>query len=183
VQEIEVIRQTRAFLRQYGLQGKLVRDLYTDAHPSLLADGATLTTLHQQLTTGPQQTLARLSPAAAAVLRTLLYADPVAQFLIDLLGEVSAGQPLSLRALVLLSAERNRSITPLIFFNPEVVATITNDQGQLIWQRIQPSHYRSTTFMQYKSILKHAGIIKPHRSGGSSAKTYDPDSDLWELLG
>jgi hypothetical protein len=35
--------------------------------------------------------------------------------------------------------------------------------------------------MQYKSILKHAGIIKAHRLGGSSAKKYDPDKDIWEM--
>jgi hypothetical protein len=167
------------------LQGKQVTLSFVgQAAAVLLPDSAALTSLHQQLTSsGAQQTLASLSPSAAAVLRTLLYTDPVAKFLIDLLTEVHAGQPLSLRALVLLGAERDRSMTSLIFFNPEVVATITNDQGHLIWQRIQPNHYRSTTFMQYKSILKHAGIIKPHRLGGSSAKSYDPDSDLWELLG
>jgi hypothetical protein len=36
--------------------------------------------------------------------------------------------------------------------------------------------------MQYKSILKHAGFIKPHRLGGASVKDYDPDADLWELM-
>jgi hypothetical protein len=38
--EIEVIRQTRAFLQRDGLLGHRVLDLYTDAHPTLLADTA-----------------------------------------------------------------------------------------------------------------------------------------------
>ncbi len=84
--------------------------------------------------------------------------------------------------LVLFSAERDKAITPLIFFNPEMIAEITDDHGQLAWYRIQPHHFRSTTFMQYKSILKHAGIIKPHRLGGISAKSYNPDNDIWELM-
>jgi hypothetical protein len=43
-------------------------------------------------------------------------------------------------------------------------------------------HFHSTTFMQYKSILMHAVVIKPHELGGSSAKTYGPDKDIWEFL-
>jgi hypothetical protein len=38
--EIDVIRQTRAFLQRDGLLGHRVLDLYTDAHPTLLADTA-----------------------------------------------------------------------------------------------------------------------------------------------
>jgi hypothetical protein len=50
-----------------------------------------------------------------------------------------------------------------------------------VWQRIAPQHYRSTTFFQYKSILKHAGVLAPHTLGGTSTRSYDPDADLWEL--
>ncbi len=46
---------------------------------------------------------------------------------------------------------------------------------------MEAQHFRSTTFMQYKSVLKHAGIIEPHTLGGSSSKAYDPDRDIWEL--
>lgn len=59
--------------------------------------------------------------------------------------------------------------------------TITGDDGQSLWHKVQPGHFRSTTFFQYKSILKHAGIIKAERLGGSSTKGYDPDQDRWEL--
>jgi hypothetical protein len=90
--------------------------------------------------------------------------------------------PVSKRSLVLLSAERDKTMTPLNFFNPETIDDITDDQGQLVWHRIQSHHFRSTTFMQYKSILKHAGVIKPHRLGGISAKAYEPDNDIWELM-
>jgi hypothetical protein len=44
------------------------------------------------------------------------------------------------------------------------------------------AYYRSTTFFQYKGILKHADVLAPHALGGSSTRGYDPDADLWELL-
>jgi hypothetical protein len=113
------------------------------------------------------------------VLRLLLAADPVARLLIEALD--AAGRPLSMRALVLLSAERDRALAPAVFFHPEAVAAVTGDDGQILWHRVQPQHFRSTTFLQYKSVLKHAGIVVAHQLGGSSAKTYDPDRDLWEL--
>ncbi|NTU85761.1 MAG: hypothetical protein HGA45_41605, partial [Chloroflexales bacterium] len=84
-------------------------------------------------------------------------------------------------ALVLLSAERDRALTPAVFFKPEAVPALTGDDGQILWHNVQPQHFRSTTFFQYKSVLKHAGILAPHALGGSSAKGYNPDTDLWEL--
>lgn len=108
--------------------------------------------------------------------------DPVAKFLIDVLADIGRDQPVSMCTLVMLSAERDKTITPLVFFNPEMIAVITDDLEQLAWSRIQSHHFRATTFMQYKSILKHAGVIKPHRLGGSSAKSYASDSDIWELM-
>lgn len=149
----------------------------------LLPDTAQLEAIHLQITRrGSHQTLASASPESGAVLRTLLYADPVAKFIIDVLNDVGRDQPLTMRSLVLLCAERDKAITPLIFFNPEKIDEITDDRGHLAWHRIQSHHFRGTTFMQYKSILKHAGIIKPHRLGGVSAKAYDPDADIWELM-
>ena len=116
---------------------------------------------------------------AGAVLRLLLSTDPVVRLLIDAL--MAAEQPLSMRALVVLSAERDRALAPAIFFHPEAIATVTGEDGQILWHNVLPHHFRSTTFLQYKSVLKHAGIIAPHALGGSSARAYDPDPDLWEL--
>jgi hypothetical protein len=70
----------------------------------------------------------------------------------------------------------------VIFFNPEMVPEITDDQGRLVWERIRPEHYRSTTFYQYKSVLKHAGVLAPHALGSASVRDYRPDADLWELV-
>ena len=79
-------------------------------------------------------------------------------------------------------AARDKTLTPVIFFKPEAVPEITGDQGRVVWARVQPEHYRSTTFFQYKSVLKHAGVLAPHALGGSSASGYSPENDVWELL-
>lgn len=147
---------------------------------TLLPTASQLAQLHLQLVTGKRgKTLAALNPQVGAVLRLLMSRDPVAQLLITTLQ--AAGAPLSMRALVLLSAERDRALTPAIFFHPEAVSTITGDDGRILWHKVEARHFRSTTFMQYKSVLKHAGILAPHTLGGSSSKTYDPDQDIWEL--
>jgi hypothetical protein len=51
----------------------------------------------------------------------------------------------------------------------------------VLWHKVELRHFRSTTFLQYKSVLKHAGIVAPHALGGVSAHSYDPDRDIWEL--
>lgn len=166
------------------IQGNMVSLTFIGhAVADLLPNAKTLEAIHRQIAQkATNQTLASMSPSSAAVLRCLLYTDPVAKFIIDVLLDIGTSEPVSMHSLVLLSAERDKTITPLIFFNPEVIAKITDDQGQLIWHQIQRYHFRSTTFMQYKSILKHAGIIKPHRLGGSTARNYNPDEDIWELV-
>jgi hypothetical protein len=165
------------------IQGQeIVATVVGEAVAELLPDAARLAVLHQKLTgSATGSTLAQLNPEAGAVLRCLLYNDPVCRFIVDRLGD--AGRTaLSMRALAALSAEYDKTMAVSIFFKPESISDIVDDQGRLMWYRIQPQHFRSTTFMQYKSILKHAGFIKPHRLGGASAKDYDPDTDLWELV-
>lgn len=146
----------------------------------LLPSAPELARLHEQLiAAGRGAALADLSPAVGAVLRLLLTSDPVARLVVATLE--AAGGPVSMRALVLLSAERDRALTPAVFFHAEAVAAITGDAGQILWHKVQPQHFRSGTFFQYKSILKHAGFLTPQRLGGSSSKAYDPDGDIWEL--
>jgi hypothetical protein len=148
----------------------------------LLPDAATLAAVHRRIAPRSGPPLAREHPAAAAVLRTLLQGDPVARFIIETLADIGVGLAVSLRSLVVHAAERDRALAAAIFFQPDAIATITDDQGHLVWRRIEPRHYRSTTFFQYKSILKHAGVLAPHQLGGSSTRGYDPDADIWELL-
>ena len=72
--------------------------------------------------------------------------------------------------------------TQVFFLKPESVEKLMDNKGRINWNLAEPQDYRSTTFYQYKSILKHAGIINWTTLGGATAMNYDPSRDVWELL-
>lgn len=166
------------------VQGRHVHQTFVgQAAAAILPDSPTLARIHTQLIQrSTSHTLSSLEPTAGALLRCFLYADPIARLLIDTLMEIGRNEPVTMHSLVMQVAERDKALAPTIFFQPEAIAIVTDDQGALAWHRIQPQHFRATIFMQYKSILKHAGILRSHRLGGTSAKSYDPDQDIWELI-
>lgn len=125
-------------------------------------------------------TLAEYRPAAAAILRILVLQDPMVRLVIDGLRTFSDHQA-NFADLARACDQLDHARAPIFFFNPETIEQITNEKGKLLWEQLQGHHYRSTMFYQYKSILKHAGVIKNLRLGGSTAKTYDPTQDIWAL--
>jgi hypothetical protein len=148
----------------------------------LVPDAPTLADIHHRVVgRGNEATLAQASPASGAALRCLLYTDPVVRLIVDVLKAAGTHQPIAMPGLAALAAERDKILAVTVFFNPERTSEIIDDQGRVLWHRVQPQHYRSTTYYQYKSILKHAGFLAPHPLGGSTAKHYDPDQDWWEL--
>jgi hypothetical protein len=98
------------------------------------------------------------------------------------LTDLGPNAPVPMSELVGHAAARDRTLTPVIFFKPEAVHEITDDQGRLLWDKVRPGHYRSTTFLQYKSALKHAGVLAPNPLGGASARGDSQEEDVWELL-
>ena len=106
----------------------------------------------------------------------------MARFIIDTLTDLGMNKPTPLPALVRHASSRDRALAAVVFFNPESAPEVTDDQGRLVWERVRPGHYRSTTFYQYKSVLKHAGVLAPHALGGASARDYSPEDDIWELV-
>jgi hypothetical protein len=154
----------------------------SEAAGRLLPDLAELAALDTAAARPPRQaTLAALHPQTGAVLRWLLAPDPVASLLREALADLGGG-PVTMPTLPQAALARDYAQALAICVVPEVVAAITDHRGRLRWDAVQPRHYRSTTFFQYKSILRHAGVIAPHPLGASSAATYDPDADRWELL-
>jgi hypothetical protein len=155
------------------------RTIIGNAAAQLLPSIEELRHIHQQIVRR-NGTLAEHSPQAGAVLRWLLYADPVIALIIDTLSEINTS--VSMRELVQHCAERDYAVALTIFFNPERIHEITDQRGKLTWTTVEPIHYRGTTFQQCKSILKHAGFITPHKLGGTSVKHYNPAEDIWERL-
>lgn len=155
--------------------------LQGQAASELLPDLATLAQIHQAIASrGARTTLQDQHPPSAAILRWLLAADPVAALIVETLTDLGGG-PVTLPELAQRALDRDRIRALTAFFTPEAVAEITDAQGVIIWSRVQPHHFRSTTFFQYKSVLKHAGLLTAHALGGASVVSYQPDKDIWEL--
>jgi len=149
----------------------------------LLPESAKLAEIHEQIAArGSGLTLASVHPAAGAVLRLLLYGDPVGRFIIDVLTTIGFNKSVPMSELVRKATEQDKTLSPVIFFKPEAISEISDDRGRVLWDKVRAEHYRSTTFFQYKSILKHAGVLAGHALGGASAQSYNPENDLWELL-
>ncbi|MHC1743992.1 MAG: hypothetical protein AB9873_13300 [Syntrophobacteraceae bacterium] len=75
----------------------------------------------------------------------------------------------------------DHSRVPILFPNQASAAKLADERGRIRWDEAVGEDYRSTTFLQYKSILKHSGLLRATALGGSSAKLYDPVKDIWAL--
>jgi hypothetical protein len=146
----------------------------------LLPNLASLATIHQIIKPLRGPTLDEASPPSGAVLRWLLSTNAVVQLIVETLGTLNGG-PLTMPALVQRALERDKGQALVAFFTPERLSEIMDAHDNIIWPHVTARHYRSTTYLQLKSILKHAGILAPRPLGGSSSTTYDPTQDIWEL--
>jgi len=127
-----------------------------------------------------RSTLVDIVPRAGAVLRIVLLRDPMIRLIIRGLRDLDHNQG-SMRELVQACDAIDHDRAPALFFHPERVEEITTSQGRIRWSDVEGIHFRSTTFYQAKSILKHAGILRDTGLGGASAKDYVPDDDRWAL--
>ncbi len=146
---------------------------------ALLPTPHQLAILHQQAL---KQPVASLCPQTAAVLRILLHHEPIAQFIVNVLAYFGRSQAISMTTLVEQASRVDKALTPVVFFFPKVIANLIDDQGFIVWRKVQAQHYRTTISMQYKRILTHAGLIADHGLAGTSSKQYRPDADVWELI-
>ena len=114
---------------------------------------------------------------AAAVLRLLLMRSPMTRLVVAGLRK-HRGRRVSLSQLAQTCSALDYGRAMVLFFIPERLEPITNSRGRIQWDRLRAEHYRPTTSYQYKSILKHAGIIEDTGLGGSGVT---PEDDLWGL--
>lgn len=130
---------------------------------------------------GARVTLAERAPELAAVLRILLLQDPLVRHVMEGLRRLpaSGGSAIDLAR---VGSELDPGKSLILFLKPESVPRYQRPDGKGVdWSTVQPSDFRSTTFFQYKSILRHAGILAPHALGAASVSRYVPATDWWEL--
>jgi hypothetical protein len=126
------------------------------------------------------QTLVQYAPMSAAVLRLLLLQDPMVRLVISGL-QMFSSRSANFSELAIACDKLDHASTPIFFLRPESIQVVMDEYGKIDWKKAKGEDYRSSTFYQYKSILKHAGILKETRLGGSTAKGYDPLNDIWAL--
>lgn len=125
--------------------------------------------------------LVQLEPQAAAVLRLLLLQDPMIRLVIDGLRRFPSCSA-HFADLARVCDQLDHARAPIFFLKPISASLLADHNGRIIWERATGEDYRSRMFYQYKSILKHAGILMNTSLGGSTAKSYNPTQDIWELL-
>lgn len=124
--------------------------------------------------------LVQIRPQAAAILRILLLQDPLVKLMIE--GLKSApNNSTTFNQLAIVCSQLDPARTQVFFLKPESVEKLMDKKGRIDWNLAEPKDYRSTTFYQYKSILKHAGILNWTKLGGATSMNYDPSRDIWEL--
>lgn len=124
--------------------------------------------------------LAEYAPQSAAVLRLLLLRDPIVRLMVAGLRKFDHHST-TFDQLATACDQLDHARAPIFFLKPEAAARLMDERGHIRWQEVEGEDYRSSTFYQYKSILKHAGILKPERLGGATAMGYDPTNDVWSL--
>lgn len=137
--------------------------------------------IHERLTVPrSNRTLHDEHRTSAAALKLLLLQDPIVRLVVEglhLLG--NGGGTFDRLAATCSKIDKRRST--IFFLKPEATTQWVNIDGGVDWAAVPGGDYRSSTFFQYKSVLKHAGLIMPHNLGTASAKNYDPKTDIWEL--
>lgn len=136
--------------------------------------------VHARLTDrGARLTLNQVHPTSAAALRLLRLQDPIVRLVMEGLRSLGAAGG-SFDRLASACSALDPCRASIFFLKPEAAANWVRDNGTVDWPSVPGEDYRSTTFFQYKSILKHAGLIASGALGGASARQYSATKDLWQ---
>ncbi len=166
------------------IDGKCVRltDVGAAVRVVLPADVNQWQLIHERVAARSERiTLSVMNPLAGAALRLLLLQDPIVRMVVEGLRRFE-GWRATFMALAGQCAQIDHRRASIFFLKPEAAVQRSDARGVVDWSSVVAEDLRSTTFYQYKSILKHAGILAPSRLGGASTKGYDVKKDVWELL-
>jgi hypothetical protein len=134
--------------------------------------------IHERASKGERAALSVLCPSAAAALRLLLLRHGTVSLLIE--GLKSLGGVGSLADLARACDRLDHELAPVVFLTPVGMAAAQDERGRINWNVAGQGVWRTTTGFQLKSVLRHAGILSPASSLGSSTSP-DPVSDFWSL--
>jgi len=109
----------------------------------------------------------------------LLLREEACRLIISGLQSVE-GNSATIDQLARTCAEIDAGNSAVLFLKPESMPAITDNRGNIQWNQVTASDFRPTTSYQYKSMLRHAGIIEYTRLGGTHVPV---EKDVWTLRG
>jgi hypothetical protein len=129
--------------------------------------------------------LADVMPRAGAALRLLLLREPMVRLVLRGLREASGlreqeGEA-TLARLARACDRIDHDRAPLLFFTPGRLTGILGPKGRIEWDAAEGPYYRSTTFLQMKRILQHAGLLADTGVHASRSRDCQPERDVWRL--
>ena len=136
--------------------------------------------VHRRASAPGGATMARACPPAGAALRLLLLHDPMVRLVLAGL-RTFPGASATFAALAVACDALDHARAPVFFLKPEAAVALSDGRGRVRWRDARAGDYRTTMYMQYKSVLKHAGLLAPSQLGGTSATSYVPERDVWAL--
>lgn len=149
-----------------------------DVLPTSLAEWAEV---HRRLASARgKQLLHQLNARAGGVLRLLLLQDAVVKLILEGLNRMP-GRRATFDRLAASCAAIDAPRAAIFFLKPEAAAARAGSNGHVDWARIEAEDYRSTSFFQFKSVLRHGGVLANTKLGGSSGARYRPECDIWVL--
>jgi hypothetical protein len=89
------------------------------------------------------------------MLRVLLLQNPLVRLIVHGL-ETFTNRTANFAELASACDKLDHSRAPIFFLKPVSAAKLADDRGRIRWEASVGEDYRSTTFLQYKSILKHS---------------------------
>jgi len=129
---------------------------------------------------GSQKLLCESSQEAAAVLRILVFHDPMVRLLVEVL-ELFPNSSGLLVDLAMECDKRDHERSPFFFLQPDKVTSVMDDQSRIKWNDVPAGHFRTKTYYQYKKILTHAGLLQKGLYLCSSSSKYRKERDVWTL--
>ena len=124
--------------------------------------------------------LADLRPEVGAVLQLLLLGDPAVTLVVQALRALPDATATEIE-LARAAEALDPAVAHVLFVTPEHLADALGPDGLVDWQAIPDDHMRGRTSYIFKSVLKHAGLIRNTGLGASSPKQNKPRENVWAL--
>ena len=124
--------------------------------------------------------LAGLRPDVGAVLQLLLLRDPAVALVVQALRTFPDATA-SETALAQAAESLDPAVAHVLFVTPDRLPGALGSDGRVEWGALPDEDYRGRTSYIFKSVLKHAGLVRNTGLGAATPKQNKPRENVWSL--